>query len=640
MKRSAWSCLTLAALLAALIVGPGCDSNEDVTSLDGKGRIGVYPAPNDVKFPWTLAGPNGYAHADSGDVVLTDLAPGAYTLTWNTVNGWVVPTPAEMSGTLAANAFLSFEATYRPTGQAQPGQVQLNPNPDTIADGAGAPWTLTGPGGLDESGNGDRTFTDMPSGDYTVVWGETDGWEVSSPETGTETLTLEEGAGLTFNATYSSTEASSFDFVEVPAGQFVMGSARTNPSALPYEWPDHQVTLTRGFLMTETEVTWAQFERIMGYNPTYFITRDWPEHPVDNVSWLEAVEFCNALSILEGFTPVYSIAGDLVTWDRDADGYRLPTEAEWEYACRAGTTSELYNGSIAIQASSCYQEQNLELIAWYCNNSDQLPQAAGQLAPNDFGLYDMSGNLWEWVWDVNDAYDSVTMFMEPFYESLDEDPSDTGIVTVAAELAQFGSSQVLRIVDANTRFSLLPMGITTESVSFQFLDFDGVENFRVNNLPADPYIGDLADLPADLVPGVTIGVTTAPTTHDTFGEGIIGTVTLTGNITSIEVGGSLLWVDTFVIADADASDFGLDRTMDFDLNRLNSFFLPDGNSVTSEATFGCTVTDPIGPQQFAASQHMLRGGSYGSVPRRCRSAARSEPEKGRFAGFRVVRTLD
>jgi len=252
----------------------------------------------------------------------------------------------------------------------------------------------------------------------------------------------------------------------------------------------------------------------------------------------------------------------------------------------------------------------------------------------------MSGNLWEWVWDVNAAYDGVTMFMDPYLAAVDAEPVETGIVTVAAELAGFGDQQVLRIVEAVTRFSLVPLDITTAAVTFQYLDFGTVGNFRVNGLPEDPYIGSLADLPADLVPGVTISVTTEATTHDTFGEGVIGTVVLTGDIDRIEVGGALLWIDSFAIDDADAGPFGLDRMMGFDLKRLNSFYLPDGNQVTYEALFGCSVTDPIGRPQLAASQHMLRGGSYGSVPRLCRSATRSEPAKGRYAGFRIVRTLD
>ncbi|HPF34260.1 MAG TPA: formylglycine-generating enzyme family protein [Candidatus Krumholzibacteria bacterium] len=643
MKRTAWSSLTLLALCALLLVGLGCDSNKDVTALEGKGKINVTPRafPNDLgaEFPWTLTGPGGYSHSDTGSVLLEDLAIGEYTLTWNPLNGWVVPSPSTQTATLVSGGTHQFIATYRQTGQAQPDQVQLDPNPDTINDGAGAPWTLTDPDGNVTTGTGDATFEDMPAGSYTVVWGEVGGWQITAPATGTQTASLVEGEGLTFSATYASTEASSIEFVEIPAGEFVMGSATNNSASLPYEWPNHSVTLTRGFLMSETEVTWAQYEFVMDENPTSFPGRDWPSHPVDSVTWLEAAEFCNALSAIEGLTPAYAFSGDLVTWNRDADGYRLPTEAEWEYACRAGTTSEYYNGTVVIEASSCYSEPNLEEIGWYCNNAEQVPQEVAQLAPNPWGLYDMSGNLWEWVWDVNTSYDAVSMYMDPFYTAIGEDPVTTGNVYVAAQLADFGDSQVLRVVDALARFDLSAMGITTNSVQFQFLDFGGVQNFRVNGLPEELYIGSLADLPSDLVPGVSIAVSTVATTHDTYGDGVIGTVTLTGDIETIEIGGSLLWIDSFAIDDADTGPFGLDRFMGFDLKRLNSFYLPDGNPITVEALFGLAVTDPVGVVQTAGAVHMLRGGSYGSVPRRCRSAARSEPAKGRYAGFRVVRDL-
>jgi formylglycine-generating enzyme required for sulfatase activity len=109
--------------------------------------------------------------------------------------------------------------------------------------------------------------------------------------------------------------------------------------------------------------------------------------PVVECSWFEAIGFCNALSEREGLTPAY----DALTggWDRTAEGYRLPTEAEWEYACRAGTSGPRYG--------------DLDEIAWYRGNSgDRLHEVAGK-RPNGFGLYDMLGNVWEWCWDVYDA---------------------------------------------------------------------------------------------------------------------------------------------------------------------------------------------------------------------------------------------
>ena len=110
--------------------------------------------------------------------------------------------------------------------------------------------------------------------------------------------------------------------------------------------------------------------------------------PVDSVSWFDAVRFCNALSEREGLTPVYTF-DDSVVWDAAADGYRLPTEAEWEYACRAGTTGARYG--------------ELDEIAWHRGNSGEQPHRVGSKRPNEWGMHDMLGNVWEWCWDIYDA---------------------------------------------------------------------------------------------------------------------------------------------------------------------------------------------------------------------------------------------
>jgi formylglycine-generating enzyme required for sulfatase activity len=111
--------------------------------------------------------------------------------------------------------------------------------------------------------------------------------------------------------------------------------------------------------------------------------------PATSVSWFDAVHFCNRLSELEGLAPAYAITGEDVVWDRAADGYRLPTEAEWEHACRAGTSGPRYG--------------ELDEIAWYRANSGERLHRGGEKAPNAWGLYDMLGNAWDWCWDVYDA---------------------------------------------------------------------------------------------------------------------------------------------------------------------------------------------------------------------------------------------
>ena len=158
--------------------------------------------------------------------------------------------------------------------------------------------------------------------------------------------------------------------VLVPAGSFLMGSADGDPDADADSRPRHRVDITRPFYLGVHEVTQQQYQAIMdGYNPS----EDRAAHqPVTNVNWSDAEEFCRRLSL------------------REQALYRLPTEAEWEYACRAGTSTPWSSGANASE---------LRRAAWYENNSQGGPRLVGQLAPNPWGLYDMHGNVAEMVQD-------------------------------------------------------------------------------------------------------------------------------------------------------------------------------------------------------------------------------------------------
>jgi formylglycine-generating enzyme required for sulfatase activity len=174
--------------------------------------------------------------------------------------------------------------------------------------------------------------------------------------------------------------------VFVQGGTFMMGSN----SGSSVEKPVHQVTVS-SFMMGKYEVTQEQYKQVMGNNPSKFTSgSDASRRPVEQVSWYEAVAFCNKLSEMEGLQQVYTINGTDVRADFSRNGYRLPTEAEWEYAARGGSLSRSYTYSGSNNAGQ---------VAWYEDNSGNTTHAVGTMAPNELGLYDMSGNVWEWCWD-------------------------------------------------------------------------------------------------------------------------------------------------------------------------------------------------------------------------------------------------
>jgi sulfatase modifying factor 1 len=165
--------------------------------------------------------------------------------------------------------------------------------------------------------------------------------------------------------------------IAVPGGRVTLSDRRTQS-----RW---DVDL-EPYLLAAFPVTQADYASVTGQWPS---AARGERLPVESVSWWDAVRFCDALSQRDGLTPVYRIDGEQIEWDRSADGYRLPTEAEWEYACRAGTTGPRYGP--------------LDEIAWYRGNSGERIHEVGGRRPNAWGFHDMLGNVWDWCWDIYDA---------------------------------------------------------------------------------------------------------------------------------------------------------------------------------------------------------------------------------------------
>jgi formylglycine-generating enzyme required for sulfatase activity len=176
--------------------------------------------------------------------------------------------------------------------------------------------------------------------------------------------------------------------VFVEGGTFQMGST----NGYDDEKPVHTVTV-KSFYMGKYEVTQKEWVAIMGSNPSNF---KGDNLPVEQVSWNDAIEYCNRLSQKEGLTPAYRGSVDSMVCNFNASGYRLPTEAEWEYAAKGGNKDYItyeYSGGNGVDG-----------VAWYGGNSGSSTHPVGTKQPNSLGLYDMSGNVWEWCWDWYGSY--------------------------------------------------------------------------------------------------------------------------------------------------------------------------------------------------------------------------------------------
>jgi formylglycine-generating enzyme required for sulfatase activity len=200
---------------------------------------------------------------------------------------------------------------------------------------------------------------------------------------GIQSVDKADRSGSGIGAPFDVVTASGVEMVFLPAGEFLMGSATGNSD----EIPAHKVRIS-GFLMDKFEVTHEMFAKAQLPNPSHW--QDNPRKPVERIRWRDAKQYCNERSLLEKLKPCYDEKTPDFDCDVNADGYRLPTEAEWEYACRAGVDGPYDFG----------QADKLRLFAWFADNASERTHVVGEKNANRWGIFDLYGNVSEWCEDV------------------------------------------------------------------------------------------------------------------------------------------------------------------------------------------------------------------------------------------------
>jgi formylglycine-generating enzyme required for sulfatase activity len=247
--------------------------------------------------------------------------------------------------------------------------------------------------------NGTAIIENVTTGDTEVAVKTSDGRVVRAPQP----VLVRQGQSVA--TTVPAPERPVPDgMVRIRGGTFMMGSPASEASRENDE-VQHRVTVG-SFYMGKHEVMQKEYQAMMGSNPSY---SKGDALPVEQINWFDAIEYCNKRSQREGLTAAYTISGSgdnrTVTWNRNANGYRLPTEAEWEYACRAGSTTPFSTGS-NITTNQANYDGNYPYNGNAKGTYREKTTVVGSFAANAWGLYDMHGNVWEWCWDWYGAYSS------------------------------------------------------------------------------------------------------------------------------------------------------------------------------------------------------------------------------------------
>jgi formylglycine-generating enzyme required for sulfatase activity len=397
----------LGCILYELVCGQRPFQGSDLFAIQAAVASGRYTPPESLvpALPWHLVNaihaslsPDPAARPESCESLLE-----------------MVRTPERAARSTVASGTPTNMPTLAPPGPASVSSLLL-PGPSMPpASRLGMPWLL-----------GTRTMLLLVVVGTVAIW-----WAASRQDAPLADVESEPSPATSIAGVSPPPALAAMTFVAIPAGAFVMGSPPEEKGREPDE--DRHSVSVRPFLLQTTEVTQAQFAAAMGFNPVKTGTAGDgsqpagacrsrsgvslidPEYPVVCVSWYDAIELANALSARDGFAPAYVSSDGVVTWNRSADGYRLPTEEEWEYAARAGTTTpwgglsrserevcELGNiGDMNARASSVLTPL---LPATLCDDGVSGLARVGTFRPNPWGLFDMVGNSWEWNWDLYGAY--------------------------------------------------------------------------------------------------------------------------------------------------------------------------------------------------------------------------------------------